>query len=66
LKTFPAADLGSGVHIALGSGGTKPMQATEAYVEGEQNLEVHIRLKGTREMQDVLSRCRRSFYRAAY
>jgi hypothetical protein len=42
------------------------MQATEAYVEGEQNLEVHIRLKGTREMQDVLSRCRRSFYRAAY
>jgi len=42
------------------------MQATEAYVEGEQNLEVRIRGKGTREMQDVLSRCRPSFYRTAY
>jgi DNA-directed RNA polymerase specialized sigma24 family protein len=42
------------------------MRATEAYVEGEQNLEVRIRGKGTREMQDVLSRCRPSFYRTAY
>jgi RNA polymerase sigma factor (sigma-70 family) len=66
MKTFPAADLESGVHIALGSGGTKPMRATEAYVEGEQNPEVCILGKGTREMQDVLSRCRPSFYRTAY
>ena len=42
------------------------MRATEAYVEGEQNLEVRIRGKHTREMQDVLSRCRPSFYRTAY
>jgi RNA polymerase sigma-70 factor (ECF subfamily) len=65
-KAFPAADLESGVHIALGSGGTKPMQGTEAYVEGEQNLEVRIQGKDTREMQDVFSRCRPSFYRTAY
>jgi len=42
------------------------MRATEAYVEAEQNLEVRIRGKHTREMQDVLSRCRPSFYRTAY
>jgi hypothetical protein len=32
------------------------MRATEAFVEGEQNLEVRIRGKGTQEMQDVHSR----------
>src|ERR1700733_16089980 len=42
------------------------MRATEAYVEGEQSLEVRIRGKGTRETQDVFSRCRPSFYRTAY
>jgi RNA polymerase sigma-70 factor (ECF subfamily) len=42
------------------------MQATETYNEREQHLEVRIREGGTREMQDVLSRCRPSFYRTAY
>jgi RNA polymerase sigma-70 factor (ECF subfamily) len=42
------------------------MPATEAYVELEQPLGVRIREKGTREMQDVLSRGRPSFYKTAY
>ena len=42
------------------------MRAMEEYGEGEQNLEVRIRGKHTREMQDVLSRCRPFFYRTAY
>ena len=46
--------------------GRHTMQATEAYVEGEQSFEVRIRGKNTREMQDVLSRCRPLFYRTAY
>src|SRR5882672_349092 len=41
------------------------MQAPEAYVASEQRPEVRIREK-TREMQDVLSRCRLSFQRVAY
>jgi RNA polymerase sigma-70 factor (ECF subfamily) len=59
-------DLEGGVHISFASGGTKPMRAMEEYGEGEQNLEVRIRGKHTREMQDVLSRCRPFFYRTAY
>ena len=42
------------------------MQAPEAYVGSEQRLEVGIREKETREMQDVLLRCRLSFHRVAY
>ena len=42
------------------------MQAPEAYVGGEQCAEVRIQEKETREMQDVLSRYRSSFHRAAY
>ena len=42
------------------------MQATETYIGSEQRLEVRIREKETREMQDVLSRCLPSFYRRAY
>ena len=41
------------------------MQAPEAYVASEQRPEVGIAEK-TREMQDVLSRCRLSFHRVAY
>jgi RNA polymerase sigma-70 factor (ECF subfamily) len=42
------------------------MQAPEAYVGREQRPEVHIQGQETREMQDVLSRCRLSFHRTAY
>jgi RNA polymerase sigma-70 factor, ECF subfamily len=42
------------------------MQASEAYVGGKQRPEVRILEKETREMQDVLSRYRPSFHRAAY
>ena len=42
------------------------MQAPEAYVGGEQCAEVRIQEKEAREMQDVLSRYRLSFHRAAY
>ena len=42
------------------------MQAREAYIESEQRLDVRIREKETREMQDVLSRCLPSFYTKAY
>src|SRR5882762_9039245 len=42
------------------------MQAPEAYVGSEQRPEVRSREKETREMQDVLSRCRLSFHRAAF
>jgi RNA polymerase sigma-70 factor (ECF subfamily) len=39
---------------------------TESYIGSEQRLDVHIREKETREMQDVLSRSLSSFYRRAY
>jgi RNA polymerase sigma-70 factor (ECF subfamily) len=42
------------------------MQAPEAYIGSEQRPEVLIRENETREMQDVFSRCRLSFHRAAY
>jgi RNA polymerase sigma-70 factor (ECF subfamily) len=42
------------------------MQASEAYVAGEQRPEVRVAEKETRKMQDVLSRHRLSFQRAAY
>lgn len=42
------------------------MQASEAYVGGKQRPEVPILEKETREMQDLLSRYRPSFHRAAY
>jgi RNA polymerase sigma-70 factor (ECF subfamily) len=54
-----------GVHFVLGTGGIDHMQGPEAYVGGEQRAEVRIQEK-TREMQDVLSRNRLSFHRAAY
>ncbi len=42
------------------------MQAQEAYIGSEQGLEVHIREKQTRELQDVLSRHLPLFYGRAY
>jgi RNA polymerase sigma-70 factor (ECF subfamily) len=42
------------------------MQAQEAYSGTEQGLEVHIREKQTRELQDVLSRHLPLFHRRAY
>jgi RNA polymerase sigma-70 factor, ECF subfamily len=42
------------------------MQAPEAYVRGEQRAEVRIPEKENQEMQNVLSRHRQSFHRAAY
>jgi RNA polymerase sigma-70 factor, ECF subfamily len=42
------------------------MQGPEACVGGEPRPEVRIHVKETREMQDVLSRHRLSFHRAAY
>lgn len=42
------------------------MQATEAYVGREPYPNLSTREKGTRDMQDVLSRCLPSFYRSAY
>ncbi len=42
------------------------MQVAEAYNEIEQSLDVHVREEESREMHEVLSRCRPSFYRSAY
>jgi RNA polymerase sigma-70 factor (ECF subfamily) len=47
-------------------GGIDSMQATESYIGSEQRLNVRIREKETREMEDVLSRYLPSFYRRAY
>ncbi len=42
------------------------MQTTQAYVGSEQNADVRIQEKETREIQGVLSRSLPSFYRRAY
>jgi len=42
------------------------MQATEAYIESGQRVDVHVSETETREMQDVLSRSIPSFYKKAY
>jgi RNA polymerase sigma-70 factor (ECF subfamily) len=42
------------------------MQATGSYIGSEGRFDVRVRENGTREMQDVLTRCLRSFYRNAY
>ena len=42
------------------------MEALEVYVGGKQRPEVRIQGRETQEMQDVLSRYRLSFHRAAY
>jgi len=42
------------------------MQATEAQIESEPRLDVHVYETGAREMQDVLSRSLPSFYKRAY
>jgi len=63
---YLAVDWKSACILLSGLGGKDKMHAPEAYVGGEERLEVRIREKETREMQNVLSRCRLFFHRVAY